>query len=970
MAANPKMIDIDAFETREWLDSLQSVIDRDGVERAHFLLTSLMDHAHESGASLPFSVNTPYINTIPESRSEHTPGDAAIEWRIRSLIRWNALAMVVQANRLSSELGGHIASFASAATLYDVGFNHFWHAPNEAHGGDLVFMQGHSAPGIYARAFLEGRISEDRLHKFRQEIDGEGLSSYPHPWLMPDFWQFPTVSMGLGPIMAIYQARFMKYLHNRGLLDTSQRKVWAFMGDGEMDEPEALGAITLASREKLDNLIFVVNCNLQRLDGPVRGNGKIIQELEAAFRGAGWNVLKVIWGSYWDPLLHLDTKGLLRKRMEEAVDGEYQNFKAKGGAYTREHFFGKYPELKKMVSNLSDEDIWRLNRGGHDPHKVYAAYAEAAKHTGGPTVILAKTVKGYGMGEAGEGQNVTHQQKKMGEDALKAFRDRFDIPISDDEIADAPFYRPPEDSPEIRYMRERRERLGGYLPQRRRKAAPCEVPDLSAFDALLKGSGEREMSTTMAFVRILTVLTRDRNVGRFIVPIVPDEARTFGMEGLFRQLGIYSDKGQLYVPQDADQLMFYREARDGQILEEGITEAGAVSSWIAAATAYSNHGINMIPFYIFYSMFGFQRIGDLAWAAGDMQARGFLVGGTAGRTTLAGEGLQHDDGHSHVLASTIPNCASYDPTFAYELAVIVRHGLKRMFSEQENVFYYLTVMNENYPQPAMPAGCEEGILKGLYLLREGPPPDRGGSPPQRAATAPDGGEGLPPDPGGSPPPGSAGVPPATGRRSGAEGPPDPENADVSPADGDPPRERSGLRERGGLPEPGGKRPPRVQLLGSGTILREVIAAAELLETDFAVSADVWSATSFTELRRDGMAVERWNRLHPTGTPRRSYVEQCLDPRPGPVVAASDYMRLFADQIRPWVRRRFVALGADGFGRSDMRARLRRFFEVDRFHVAVAALKALADDGEIGAQVVAGAIERYGIDPDLPHPWER
>ena len=654
MAANPQMIDIDAVETRDWIDSLQSVIDRDGIERAHFLLTSLMDHARESGASLPFSVNTPYINTIPESRAEHTPGDPAIEWRIRSLIRWNALAMVVQANRLSSELGGHIASFASAATLYDVGFNHFWHAPNETHGGDLIYMQGHSAPGIYARAFLEGRITEDHLHKFRQEIDGGGLSSYPHPWLMPDFWQFPTVSMGLGPIMAIYQARFMKYLHNRGLLDTSRRKVWAFMGDGEMDEPEALGAITLASREKLDNLVFVVNCNLQRLDGPVRGNGKIIQELEAAFRGAGWNVLKVIWGSYWDPLLHLDTKGLLRKRMEEAVDGEYQNFKAKGGAYTREHFFGKYPELRKMVSNLSDEDIWRLNRGGHDPHKVYAAYAEAVKHAGEPTVILAKTVKGYGMGEAGEGQNITHQQKKMGEEALKAFRNRFNIPISDDEIADAPFYRPHEDSPEIRYMRERRERLGGYLPQRRRKAAPLEIPDLSAFDALLKGSGEREMSTTMAFVRILTTLTRDKNVGRFVVPIVPDEARTFGMEGLFRQLGIYSDKGQLYEPQDADQLMFYREARDGQILEEGITEAGATSSWIAAATAYSNHGVNMIPFYIFYSMFGFQRIGDLAWAAGDMRARGFLVGGTAGRTTLAGEGLQHDDGHSHVLASTIP----------------------------------------------------------------------------------------------------------------------------------------------------------------------------------------------------------------------------------------------------------------------------------------------------------------------------
>ena len=893
MAATPEMTDIDAVETQEWIESLQSVIERDGVERAHHLLTSLMDHARESGTGLPFSVTTPYVNTIPESRAEHTPGDPAIEWRIRSLIRWNALAMVVQANRLSSELGGHIASFASAATLYDVGFNHFWHAANETHGGDLVYMQGHSAPGIYARAFLEGRISEDRLHKFRQEIDGEGLSSYPHPWLMPDFWQFPTVSMGLGPIMAIYQARFMKYLHNRGLLDTSRRKVWAFMGDGEMDEPEALGAITLASREKLDNLIFVVNCNLQRLDGPVRGNGKIIQELEAAFRGAGWNVLKVVWGSYWDPLLHLDTKGLLRKRMDEAVDGEYQNFKAKGGAYTREHFFGKYPELRKMVSNLSDEDIWRLNRGGHDPHKVYAAYAEAVKHTGEPTVILAKTVKGYGMGEAGEGQNITHQQKKMGEDALKAFRDRFNIPISDDRIADAPFYRPPEDSPEITYMRERRERLGGYLPLRRRKAAPQEIPDLSAFDALLKGSGEREMSTTMAFVRILTALTRDKNVGRFIVPIVPDEARTFGMEGLFRQLGIYSDKGQLYVPQDADQLMFYREVRDGQILEEGITEAGATSSWIAAATAYSSHGLNMIPFYIFYSMFGFQRIGDLAWAAGDMQARGFLVGGTAGRTTLAGEGLQHDDGHSHVFSSAIPNCVSYDPTFAFELAVIVHHGLKRMFSEQENVFYYLTVMNENYPHPALPAGSEEGILKGMYLLK----------------------------------------------------------ADESQGRGQ-------------------KKRSKVQLLGCGTILREVIAAAELLEEDFSVGADVWSATSFTELRRDGMAVERWNRLHPTEPPRRAFVEQCLGPRTGPVVAASDYMRLFADQIRPWVDRRFVTLGADGFGRSDMRSRLRRFFEVDRFHIAIAALKALADDGAIGSQVVAGAIERYGIDPDLPHPWTR
>ena len=953
MAAHPKTTDIDALETRDWIDSLQSVIERDGIERAHFLLTSLMDHARESGASLPFSVNTPYVNTIPESRAEHTPGDAAVEWRIRSLIRWNALAMVVQANRLSSELGGHIASFASAATLYDVGFNHFWHAPNETHGGDLVFMQGHSAPGIYARAFLEGRIGEDQLHKFRQEIDGGGLSSYPHPWLMPDFWQFPTVSMGLGPIMAIYQARFMKYLHNRGLLDTSRRKVWAFMGDGEMDEPEALGAITLASREKLDNLVFVVNCNLQRLDGPVRGNGKIIQELEAAFRGAGWNVLKVIWGSYWDPLLHLDTKGLLRKRMEEAVDGEYQNFKAKGGAYTREHFFGKYPELRKMVSNLSDEDIWRLNRGGHDPHKVYAAYAEAVKHAGEPTVILAKTVKGYGMGEAGEGQNITHQQKKMGEDALRAFRDRFAIPISDDDIADAPFYRPPDDSPEIRYMRERRERLGGYLPQRRRKAAPLEIPDLSAFKALLEGSGEREMSTTMAFVRILTALTRDKRVGRFVVPIVPDEARTFGMEGLFRQLGIYSDKGQLYEPQDADQLMFYREARNGQILEEGINEAGAVSSWIAAATAYSNHGINMIPFYIFYSMFGFQRIGDLAWAAGDMQARGFLVGGTAGRTTLAGEGLQHDDGHSHVLASTIPNCVSYDPTFAYELAVIVHHGLKRMFSAQESVFYYLTVMNENYPQPEMPAGCEEGILRGMYLLREGARPERGGEAPGRSGASGRSGGGA-----------SGG---AAGRDDGASGRSGGAEGSSGGASG---RDDGASGRSGGAFGRDGKERPRVQLLGCGTILREVVAAAELLDADFAVDADVWSATSFTELRRDGMAVERWNRLHPTEPQRRSYVERRLAPRAGPVVAASDYMRLFAEQIRPWVHRRFVTLGADGYGRSDMRSRLRRFFEVDRYHVAVTALKALADEGEIGSQVVAGALDRYGIDPELPDPWVR
>jgi pyruvate dehydrogenase E1 component len=885
MAAVPKPDDMDRDETLEWLESLEAVIERDGVERAHYLLEELLVHARDAGANLPYSANTGYINTIPEAHEEDTPGDPAIEWRIRSLVRWNAIAMVVQANRVTSELGGHIASFASSATLYDVGFNHFWHAPSDRHGGDLVFIQGHCAPGIYARAYLEGRLREEDLLRFRQEASGPGLSSYPHPWLMPEFWQFPTVSMGLGPIMAIYQARFMKYLHNRGIIDADKRKVWAFMGDGEMDEPESLGAITLASREKLDNLVFVVNCNLQRLDGPVRGNGKIIQELEAAFRGAGWNVIKVIWGSYWDPLLLRDTKGLLRKRMEEAVDGEYQAFKAKGGAYTRDYFFGKYPELKKMVSNLSDEDIWRLNRGGHDPHKVYAAYASAVKHVGQPTVILAKTVKGYGMGEAGEGQNITHQQKKMGEDALKAFRDRFDIPISDEDIAAVPFYRPADDSPEITYLKERRQALGGYLPQRRTAAEPLEVPGLDAFEAQLKSTGDREISTTMAFVRILTTLTRNKNVGAHVVPIVPDEARTFGMEGLFRQLGIYAPSGQLYEPMDADQLMYYREDVKGQVLQEGINEAGAFADWIAAGTAYSNHGVNMIPFYTFYSMFGFQRVGDLAWAAGDMQARGFLVGGTAGRTTLAGEGLQHDDGHSHLFSCNIPNCISYDPTYSYELAVIIQDGLRRMFKEQENVFYYITVMNENYTHPQMPEGTEEGILRGLYLLREG--------------------------------------------------------------DGD------------GV--------PTVQLLGSGTILREVEAAAELLREDFGVHADVWSAPSFTELRRDGMATQRWNMLNAEQAPRRSYVERCLESRKGPVVATTDYVKLFADQIREFVPRRYVALGTDGFGRSDVRAELRRFFEVSRHYVVVAALKALADEGELPQEKVREAIERYGIDRGKPDP---
>jgi len=889
MAANPKVIDIDQQETDDWIESLHSVLERDGIERAHYLLETLIEEARRAGAYLPYSANTAYLNTIPATGEVHTPGDPAIEWRIRSLIRWNALAMVVQANRVTSELGGHIASFASSATLYDVGFNHFWHAPNDNHGGDLVLIQGHSAPGIYARAYLEGRISEDELHKFRQEVDGGGLSSYPHPWLMPEFWQFPTVSMGLGPIMGIYQARFMKYLHNRGIINAEGRKVWAFMGDGEMDEPESMGAITLASREELDNLVFVINCNLQRLDGPVRGNGKIIQELEAAFRGAGWNVIKVIWGSYWDPLLQRDTKGLLKKRMEECVDGEYQAFKSKDGAYVREHFFGEYPELKNMVSNLSDEDVWRLNRGGHDPHKVYAAYHAAVNHTGQPTVILAKTVKGYGMGEAGEGQNITHQQKKMGEEALKAFRDRFDIPISDDKIADAPFYRPADDSPEIKYMLERREALGGFLPARRARVEPLEIPPLSAFEAQLKGSGEREISTTMAFVRVLTTLTKDKNLGPHVVPIVADESRTFGMEGLFRQLGIYSIKGQLYEPEDADQLMYYREDKKGQILQEGINEAGAVSSWIAAGTAYSNHGVSMIPFYIFYSMFGFQRIGDLAWAAGDIQARGFLMGGTSGRTTLAGEGLQHDDGHSHCFSANIPNCMSYDPTFGYELAVIIHDGLRRMYHDQEGIFYYITVMNENYQQPAMPDGVEDGILKGMYLFREG----------------------------------------AKGGR--------------------------------------GKKKTAVQLMGCGSILREVIAAAELLEDDFGVSASVWSVPSFTELQREGNDTERWNMLHPDKKPRKSYVAQCLEGRDGPVVAASDYVRMFANQIRPFVDRRYVVLGTDGYGRSDTRKNLRRFFEVDRYYVALAALEALADEGDLPRAKVAEAIKKYGIDTAKPNP---
>jgi pyruvate dehydrogenase E1 component len=877
--------DIDAQETREWLDALDAVLEHEGVERAHYLLERLIDKARRSGAYLPFSANTAYINTIPTSAEERHPGNNAIERRIKAIVRWNAMAMVVKANRKFEGLGGHIASYASVATLFEVGFNHFFHAPSEEHGGDLVFFQGHSAPGVYARAYLERRLTKEHLYNFRQEVEEGGLSSYPHPWLMPDFWQFPTVSMGLGPLMAIYQARFMKYLQNRDFLQTEGRKVWAFMGDGEMDEPESLGAISLAAREKLDNLVFVVNCNLQRLDGPVRGNGKVIQELEAVFRGAGWNVIKVVWGSYWDALLARDKNGVLQRRMEEAIDGDYQNYRVRGGAYTREHFFGKYPELLDMVANMTDEDIWRLNRGGHDPNKVYAAYAAAVKHKGQPTVILAKTVKGYGMGEAGEGQNMTHSQKKMGEEALKAFRDRFNIPISDDEISEAPFYRPDEDSPEMQYMRERREVLGGPLPARRQTAEPLEIPDCDAFGALLVGSEGREMSTTMAAVRLLSALTRDRQIGKNIVPIVPDEARTFGMEGMFRQLGIYSSVGQLYEPVDIDQLMYYREDLKGQILNEGINEAGAVASWLAAGTAYSNHGVNMIPFFISYSMFGFQRIGDLLWLAGDIQARGFLLGGTAGRTTLAGEGLQHQDGHSHLAASTIPNCISYDPTYGYELAVIIHDGLRRMYQQQENIFYYITVMNENYVHPVLPDNVEDGILQGMYLLQDG---------------------------------GSSGN-------------------------------------------------PRVQLFGSGTILREAIAAADLLKDDFGVTSDIWSITSFNQLRRDGMSVERWNLLHPEQEPRSSYLEQCLQGHDGPVVAATDYMKIYADQVRQFVPRNYCVLGTDGFGRSDTREQLRSFFEVDRYYIAVAALASLAEDGTIVQSMVSEAIAKYGIDPEKPEP---
>jgi pyruvate dehydrogenase E1 component len=886
---SPAANDQDSLETQEWLDALEAVLEREGPERAHFLLERLVDKARRSGAYIPFSANTAYINTIPTHMEERSPGDAALEERIRSYCRWNAMVMVVRANQSDDELGGHIASFASVGTMFGIGQNHFWHAPSEGHGGDLVYFQGHSSPGVYARALLEGRLTEEQLNNFRREVDGKGVSSYPHPWLMPDYWQFPTVSMGLGPIQGIYMARYLKYLEARGLAQTANRKVWVFCGDGEMDEPESMGAIGMAVREKLDNLVFIVNCNLQRLDGPVRGNGKIIQELEADFRGTGWNVIKLIWGSYWDPLLARDKEGRLLRVMEESVDGEYQNYKANDGAFVRKHFFGKDPKVLEMVARMTDEDIWRLNRGGHDPHKIYAAYAAAVKHKGQPTVILAKTIKGYGLGKQGQAKNPTHQLKKVDVGTIREMRDRLRIPVADDKLESLPFYVPPADSPEMKYLHERRQALGGYLPQRRRKAdrAPAIAP-LSSFEQVLKGSGEgREISTTMAFVRVLTALLRDKELGKVVVPIVPDEARTFGMEGMFRQLGIYSSEGQKYEPVDKDQVMFYREDRKGQILEEGINEAGAFSSWIAAATSYSHSNLVTVPFYIFYSMFGFQRVGDLAWAAADQRARGFLLGATAGRTTLNGEGLQHEDGHSHVLSSVIPNCVSYDPTYGYEVAVIVHDGLRRMVTNQEDVFYYLTLMNENYEHPPMPAGVEEGILKGMYLLKEG-------------------------------------------------------------------RSKNKLR---------------VQLLGSGTILREVLAAAEMLESDWGVAADVWSATSFTELRRDGLAAERWNLLHPEDKPRVPYVTRVLNGKAGHVVAASDYVKTFAEQIRPFIPqgRTYRVLGTDGFGRSDSRAKLRHFFEVDRCFVAIAALKSLAESGELKAKAVADAIRKYGVNPDKADP---
>jgi pyruvate dehydrogenase E1 component len=879
--------DVDPLETNEWIESLSAVIEKDGNQRAHYLIKELINKAYMEGTNIPYTQNTPYINTIPVNEEKKSSGDQNIERRIRSLIRWNSAAMVVRANKKFPELGGHIGTFASAATLYDVGMNHFWRAKNNKFGGDLVYFQGHSAPGIYARAFLEGRLTEKQLDNFRQEVNPGGLSSYPHPWLMPNFWQFPTVSMGLGPMLAIYQARYMKYLINRGLIKDEGRKVWAFLGDGEMDEPESLGAIGLAAREKLDNLIFVVNCNLQRLDGPVRGNGKIIQELEGIFRGAGWNVIKVIWGSYWDSLLANDKTGHLVKTMNETVDGEYQAMKARDGAYVRDKFFGKYSETKELVSNLSDKDIWRLNRGGHDPHKVFAAYDKASKNVGSPTVIIAKTIKGYGMGKSGESVNTTHQTKKLDIDDLMYYRDRFDVPLTDDQVKNIEYYKPDQKSQEIKYIKERRLKLGGYIPERTTYAKPIKAPPKDIFDNMKDSTGKKEMSTTMALVRMLTSLLRDKNVAPRLVPIIPDEARTFGMEGFFQKVGIYAHEGQKYEPEDSAQLSSYREEKSGQVLEEGITEAGAMSSWIAAGTSYTNHDIEMIPIYLFYSMFGFQRIGDLAWAGADSQSRGFLIGATAGRTTLAGEGLQHQDGHSHLIASTIPNCISYDPTFHYELAIIFREGLKRMHEKKENVFYYITTMNENYPHPAIPKdqSCEEGILRGMYKIKEF----------------------------------------------------------------------------------NKYKKAKIQFIGSGTILREMIAGAEILQNEYQIDSEIWSATSFNELRKNGLEVERYNLLNPDKKPKKSYVEECLSQTEGPILAASDYMRMHSDQIRPFVKKSFYSLGTDGFGRSDTRKNLRKFFEVDKEHIVTYGLSILAKEQLIASKYASEAIKKYKIDINKPMP---
>ena len=879
--------EIEEIETKEWLYSLDYVLEHGGPERVKDLLHQLQIRAQKFGVEIPFTANTPYINTVPREKQPPYPGDREIERRIKSLIRWNAMAMVVRANKMESGIGGHISTYASAATLYEVGFNHFFHGNGDGYDGDQIYFQGHASPGIYARAFLEGRLSIDQMHNFRRELKpGGGLSSYPHPWLMPEFWQFPTVSMGLAPIQAIYQARFNRYLEDRGLKENKNRKVWAFLGDGETDEPETLGAISLAAREKLDNLIFVINCNLQRLDGPVRGNGKIIQELEAIFKGTGWNVIKVIWGSDWDPLLQKDKEGKLVKRLGEIVDGQYQKYSVESGSYIREHLVDGDEYLADLFKNLSDEELRKMKRGGHDPEKVYTAYRAAVEHKGSPTVILAKTIKGYGLGESGEGKNITHQQKKLNEDELKEFRARFGIPISDEDIASAPFYRPSEDSHEMQYLKQHRKELGGFVPVRRIDVRPIKTPPEDIFEEFYKGTEGREASTTMVFVRLLAKLLKDKEIGKYIVPIVPDEARTFGMEALFRQVGIYSHVGQLYEPVDKESLLYYKEAENGQILEEGITEAGAMSSFIAAGTAYSTHGINMIPFFIYYSMFGLQRIGDLIWASGDIQAKGFLLGGTAGRTTLSGEGLQHQDGNSHLLAYTIPNLVAYDPAFAFEIAVIIRDGIRRMYEEQENVFYYMTVMNENYAMPPMPKGAKEGIIKGMYKFKSS-----------------------------------------------------------------------------------SKKNPRLkaQLFGSGTILNEVLKAQEILEEDYKVAADVWSITSYKELRRDALDAERWNMLHPSEEPKIPYISRVLKDEKGVFVAASDYVKALPDSISKWFPGQLMALGTDGFGRSEGRNELRDFFEVDAKHIVLAALYALAKDGKIKIEQVEEAIKKLGINQAKVNP---